>query len=352
MTKAERVVTALRGGKPDMVPFMFNTVMQNVQEAVVGHPIDIPTYNGMNNAGWLGAPEDGPQVIPCLCEVPEFAEKMNLDAINIQVLPPMFVKWVVKDGDACVAGGLIDSEEMQKKCEAAMPDPDDEKLLRSIEEMIRRYKGEFALGARVRMGASPTLLSLGMENLASMLADEDEALPDTIRMYTDWSARLCRNLSELDFDYFWCFDDIAFTQNMMVSPACFREYFKEPLRHVRDSISKPTIFHSDGNYGLVLEDLIDNGIDAIHPIERASYDGQWLVDKVGGRLAFVGNVDINHILADATEEEVFEDVRSRIELFGRDGGYVICDSNSIPAWCTAKNLLAMSRAVEQYRHIY
>ncbi len=352
MTKSDRVVTALLGGKPDKVPFMFNTVMRNVQEAVLGHSVDIPTYNGMNNGGWYGAPEDGPQVVPCLCCVPEFAEKMGLDSINIQILPPLFVRWTVDDGVACVSGGLIDSAETLKRCRAAMPDPDDERLLREVEEMIKRYKGDLALGARVRMGISPTLLSMGMENFAYMLADEDETLPETIAMYTDWSAQLCKNLSELDFDFFWCFDDIAFTDSMMISPATFRGFFKEPLRRVRGSISKPAIFHSDGNYAPILEDLIDIGMNAIHPIERASFDGRWLVEHVGGRLAFVGNIDIDHILRDATEEEVFEDVRSRIELFGRNGGYIICDSNSIPAWCSAENLLALSRAVAALRDIY
>ena len=66
----------------------------------------------------------------------------------------------------------------------------------------------------------------------------------------------------------------------------------------------------------------------------------------------VGNVDINHILHDATEEEVYEDVRTRIETYGPGGGYVICDSNSVPGWCSPKNVLALSRAVEKYRNIY
>jgi uroporphyrinogen decarboxylase len=45
MNKVVRVITALKGGIPDMVPFMFNTVMVNVQEGIVGHEIHEPTYN-------------------------------------------------------------------------------------------------------------------------------------------------------------------------------------------------------------------------------------------------------------------------------------------------------------------
>ena len=55
MNHVERIVTALKGGTPDKVPYMYNTVMQNVQEAIVGHAITEPTYTGMNSTGWLGS---------------------------------------------------------------------------------------------------------------------------------------------------------------------------------------------------------------------------------------------------------------------------------------------------------
>lgn len=352
MNRPERVVTALRGGIPDKVPYMYNTVMKNVQEAIVGHPIDVPTYTGLNSTGWLGSWEDGPRVEPALTCVPEVARKLNLDAFTIQILPPLFVNWVVRDGEACVSGGLIEDEETLAKCRAAMPDPDDEGLMRSIEDMIHRYKGEFALGARIRLGASPTILSMGLENIAISMAEEDETLPGTIEMYTTWMKKLCRNLSEMDFDFFWAFDDIAFTKTMMVSPAMFRNYFKEPMKNAASAITKPLIYHSDGNYSAVLDDIIDIGANAIHPIERKSMDSHWLVENYGKKLCMVGNVDIDHILYDATEEEVDAEVKSCIELFGPGGGYIISDSNSVPAFCSAKNVLAMAAAVEKYRYIY
>lgn len=219
MDKIQRVLTALNGGIPDKVPYMYNTVMQNVQEAIVGHAITEPTYTGLNSTGWLGSWTDGPLVEPALTCVPEVAEKLNLDAFTIQILPPLFVNWVISKGEACVSTGLIDGKAALKQCKAAMPDPDDETLMRRIEEMIKRYKGNFALGARVRLGASPTILSMGMENLAESIAEEDDTLPGTIEMFSTWTGKLCKNLSELDFDFFWTFDDIAYTQNMMFSPA-------------------------------------------------------------------------------------------------------------------------------------
>lgn len=353
MKKAERFLTAVKGGTPDKVPYALISLYQNVQEAILGHEITLPVYNGLNNAGWLGSPDEKALVEPVFCCIPETAEKLNLDAMTIQVIPPMFVKKEIKGADACVAGGLIDSMEVLRKCQAAMPDPDDPQLLEKIRSMVNMCKDyEFAVGAKIRLGVSPTLLSLGMDNIAIMIAEEDDTFERTIEMYTDWAHRFNKNLMELGFDYFWTADDIAYTNSMLISPAMFRDLFKDRMKYAMEPITTPFIYHSDGDYSLILEDLIDIGVDAIHPIERGAIDLDWLLKNYKGRLAMVGNVDINHILFDATVEEVYEDVRTRIETFGPGGGYVLADSNSVPGWCSPENVMAMSRAVEKYRYIY
>ncbi|MBE6884512.1 MAG: hypothetical protein E7487_07895 [Ruminococcaceae bacterium] len=350
MTKAERIQTALKGGIPDKVPFLLNTVMQGIQERIVGHEITEPTYTGMNNAGWLGSPENVPEVVPALTVVPEVAEKLGLDGIQIQVLPPMFVDWVVRDGVACISHGLIEDEDVLKKIK--MPDPDDEKLYKGIEEMIKRYKGDFAMGARIRLGASPAILSMGIENMAMFYADEDDTLPRTVEMYTEWSRKVTKNLCELDFDYFWAFDDIAFSSNLLLSPSMFRECFKDNMKKAADAINQPWIYHSDGNYSVVLDDIIDIGAYGIHPIEKASMDTKWLKETYGKKLCLVGNIDIDYTLANGTLEEVEQEVKERIALLGPGGGYIISDSNSIPDSCKAENMIAFGKAVEKYRCIY
>lgn len=270
MNKPERVTKALKGGKPDVVPYMYNTMMKGIQQRILGREIAEPTIAGMNVTGWLGRLDETPAIDPVLTTVPEVADLLGMDSIQIQVLPPLYVDKVISGDEACVAGGKLTSLEALKR--AALPDPDDDKLLRNLSSMIDRYKGGFAMGARVRLGASSTLMSMGMEAVAFSLADEDGLLEGVIDLYTSWSARLLKNLCELDFDFVWAFDDIAYTTGLMMSPNTFRQYFKEPMKKAASSISVPWIFHSDGDYSLVLDDIIDIGASAIHPIEKESMD--------------------------------------------------------------------------------
>ena len=80
--------------------------------------------------------EEQPEVDPVLTAVPETALKLGMDAIQIQVLPSLFVDKVVSGGEACVAGGRLTSHEALKK--AKLPDPDDEALMNKISGMIDR----------------------------------------------------------------------------------------------------------------------------------------------------------------------------------------------------------------------
>ena len=352
MEKVTRVLTALKGGTPDMVPYMYNTMMREIQEKLIGREITDPTVDGLNITGWIGAPGDEGKVIPSLTAIPEVATKLGMDAIEIQMLPPIFAEYVVTNGDAVVASGLIDSEEALAKATASMPDPNDEKFYRNLEEMIKKYKGDFALGARVRLGVAPIFLSLGLENISMFYADEDETLTKSIEMYTEWCRKVNKNLSELDFDFFWCFDDIAFSTSMLVSPNMFREIFKGPMKKASDAINKPWIYHSDGDYHMVLDDIVEIGASGIHPIEKAAMDTAWLKENYGKKLCLVGNIDIDYTLSSGTPEEVETEVRERIELLGPGGGYIISDSNSIPNHCKPENILAMAQAIEKYRRIY
>ena len=351
MTKTERVLCALKCGTPDCVPYMYNTVMNDIQEKLLGRDLsDEPLINNFNVTGWLGGIDEIPEVIPSLTILPEAARLLNLDAIGIQVLPPLFVDAVDTPIGRFQKGGLISDCDRLKKIK--MPDPDDADLFRKIEKMIEKYKQEFALYARIRLGAAPTLLSMGIDNFAYSLANEDELVPNTISMYTNWIQRFSKNLCEFDFDFFWCFDDIAFNTGMLISPDSFRTYFKNPMKNAASGIDRPFIFHSDGKIESVIDDIIEIGAVGLHPIEPGSMDSDWLKKTYGDKLCLIGNIDLDKFLTHGTNDSIDAEVKYRINQFGPGGGYIISDSNSIPSHCNPENILAMSRSVERHRYIY
>lgn len=350
MNSRERVLCALKKGKPDAVPYMYNCMDKDIQERIIKREIVLETVSSVNSWGYLGKPGEECSVSPALTVVPDVAGFLKLDAIGIQVLPPLFVDSEIRDGRALIKDGFLTSQEALRK--VVMPDPDDDKLYKKIEDIIKRYKGEYAIYARVRLGASPTLLSMGMEGFSYSICDEPELVVDVLKMYCEWSRKVSINLCELGFDFVWCFDDIAFKTSPMFSKQVFSEIFMPQLKLSCSGISKPWVYHSDGNLLPVLDELIQLGMDGIHPLEPGAMDPDYLKANYGRKVCLIGNIDIDKTLSRGTIEDVDKEVRERIHQLGRDGGFIISDSNSVPSYCKPENVIAMSTAVGKYRFIY
>jgi uroporphyrinogen decarboxylase len=111
---------------------------------------------------------------------------------------------------------------------------------------------------------------------------------------------------------------------------------------------KITIFHSDGDLWPVLDDIISCGFDALHPIEPKAMDIVKVQAYAQGRLALVGNIDIDFPLGRGTPEDVRAQVRERIAALAPGGGYLLGSSNSIPDWVPVENYAAMLEAAFEY----
>ena len=146
-------------------------------------------------------------------------------------------------------------------------------------------------------------------------------------------------------------DDLAYAEALMVSPTHYRKYVFPWYRWcgavVRDR-GLPYIFHSDGRLFRVLEDLIDCGFNALHPIEPKAMDILEVKKKAGGALCLLGNIDLGYTLTRGTPQEVETEVKEKIRTVAPGGGYCVGSSNSVTAYVPLENYNAMREAAFQY----
>ena len=353
MNSPERVLTALRGGKPDKVPFMFGFIDKRIREALLGEKI---TYAyEPNKADWAPTfrPDEKFFMEPAECTEARVARLLGLDAIGMQYMTPMVAEVdTTPDGTIYIKKSLLTSPEILEQVKKNMPDVDDERLYAPAREFVARYKGEFALYCRIRLGIAPTLNSMSIEEFSYNVYDEPDFVKETVHMYAQWVSRLIDNLIECGFDFLWDFDDMAFKSSPLFSNQVLREFFLPELKQAAAHITVPWIFHSDGNLLPALEDLSTLGMSGLHPLEPGAMDLKELKEKWGKRLCLVGNVDIDHCMTDATPEEIDEVVQDRIRVLGPGGGYIISDSNSVPRSANPENVREIARCVEKHRYIY
>jgi len=145
----------------------------------------------------------------------------------------------------------------------------------------------------------------------------------------------------------WYGDDMAYTEGLLVSPAFFRTYVFPYVRQIGQicrRYNKLFIFHSDGKLTEILPDLIECGVQGVHPNEPTSVDMAQMKQQWGDCLSLLGGIDVD-LLVRSTTDEVVAATKTLIERTGYEGGVVIGSGNSITKHMPLANYRAMLGAI-------
>ena len=88
-------------------------------------------------------------------------------------------------------------------------------------------------------------------------------------------------------------------------------------------------------------DLIEAGIDALHPIEPEAMDIFSVRKQFGAGLCLIGNVDVGSVLIEGTREDVRREVERLVSFFSDQGGFVLSSDNSVPPNVPIENFKAL-----------
>jgi uroporphyrinogen-III decarboxylase len=140
-----------------------------------------------------------------------------------------------------------------------------------------------------------------------------------------------------------------------ISPKTYRDLYQPFNKAVNDWVHKntawKTFIHSCGSIRALLPDFIAAGFDILNPVQcsAAGMAPEELKREFGDRLTFWGGgVDTQNTLPFGTAEDVRNEVRSRLKIFGKGGGYVFDAIHNIQARVPVENVLAMYEAVREY----
>ena len=357
MNCKERFLTALNLGEPDRVP-MFDLEFNEESILNIGRHFtdDLPPPKAFIDC----TPAETRKYYDVLIK---FVRELDLDSISavftadngrIEGKPDHFkddlgvVYLNSKHGDPFPVGGPIRSPDDLKGYRMPKIQPKYFEIFKYLREqaperaLVFTVPGPFKLGWGL-MGA--------LEKLLLAFAMTPDFCLQLARMTTDFVKSAIEMAIAEGADVILLDGDISFQQATMMSPAHYRKFLKPfhqecvDLAHAK---GLPIIKHSDGNFWLVMDDLLEIGFDGLHPIQPQCMDIREVKAHVRGRACIVGNIDCANLLPFGTEEEVIASVRETIRDIAPGGGYILSSSNSIHPACDPKNVLAMFRAVRQY----
>ena len=189
----------------------------------------------------------------------------------------------------------------------------------------------------------------GMEKFLMDLALDPQVPLLIMDHLTDITAEVLKRVLEennerLDMVYFY--DDVATENSLMISKAMWKQ-FVQP-RHARlfdivKKFNKKIMYHCDGSIYPLIPDLIEMGVDLLNPIQvDAKNMEDWrLKDEFGDKLCFHGGIDNIHTLPFGTPQNVQNEVKDRIQVLGRNGGYIAASTHHIQSNTPPENVGAM-----------
>jgi uroporphyrinogen decarboxylase len=193
--------------------------------------------------------------------------------------------------------------------------------------------------------------TMGFERFAVALRREKEFLKRYIRFYEDLWCEMLEAWADAGVPGAIYSDDHAYRSGPMINPVQMKELYTDSLCRITETahrLGMKIVIHSCGRVYDLLEWWADCGFDGVHALEpTAGVELAKVKEMVGDRMCVIGNLDITHIMVDASKEEVFDAVRESIAAAGRGGGYIIAPTNS-HADMSVERVRWMVEATEKY----
>jgi len=148
-------------------------------------------------------------------------------------------------------------------------------------------------------------------------------------------------------------DDVSCQRGMMMSRQIFQKfllpYYDKMIRTAK-AINKNIhiFFHSDGNPGEIILDLIEIGVDILNPCQPECNDFLHLKKLYGDKLAFWGGVGLQDLLPFGTPNDIREEVKRIKQTLGDGGGLLLGPTHVIAPEVPWVNITALYEAIEEF----
>ena len=238
-----------------------------------------------------------------------------------------------------------------------LPDPGapfevDPSELEAVRHVVAELgETHYIIGRSPVDGTFPFQQTVGMEAFLMRMITDPDFVRYAVDAYVARSIAYIGAMLDAGCDAVMTTDDYSDNRGPIMGPERFEAYILPGLvRQVEAAHAHGgcLIKHTDGNVWPILDDFVEVGFDAFHPVQPQCMDIVEVKGHLAGKMCIIGNIDCMDLLPSGTEEEVEEAVRETIKAAGAGGGYILCSSNSIHPGVKPENFITMVRAGHKY----
>ncbi len=194
-----------------------------------------------------------------------------------------------------------------------------------------------------------------MRGLAELLLDLYTApafVRDLLDHICEYNLATLEGMARFQPDGVFISDDYGFQNALMMSPGDWRQFIKPRLARLLAAASKHdlvTMLHSCGNVSAIVPDLIEIGLDILHPLQPEAMDVFDLKREYGRDITFCGGISTQRTLPYGAPADVRAEVNTKAAELGKGGGFILEPGITLQADVPLDNLLALIEAARAYR---
>ena len=366
MTPKERVRAALKHEEPDRVPMGEHEIEFSVIEQALSRPTFYRAKAKYDMALWDGRRDE---VVESSCvDYVEFVQKCGLDLAWVSFVPGReqeiekprrigdrvwedmrgnILKLSEESADILIVKAGTKTVSAEDAARFA-PKPDDESRWQYIDYVVEKLGASHYIVAG--MGWDTIWYPSGMYLepwLLRMVEDPDGMAADELKS-ADGLQQRAKQFLDRGCDAVILGGDYGTETGTFMSPATFRRVFFPGLKAKCEQVHAaglPVFFHACGNNRLILDHMVEAGIDvwqAIQPVNKIEEVKQ----LHGSRLTLWGGVDAD-LFNRGTPEDIKREARFAIDYCAPGGGFILGSSHSIMVGAKYGNFMAMVEAASE-----
>ncbi len=230
------------------------------------------------------------------------------------------------------------------------PDPDAPGRFDGLAEAVARHADMFVAGVSGDLWERASF----MRPLDALLVDlyvNPGFVHELLDELCEINLRTLTRLMELPIDAVFISDDYGNQRQLMMSPDHWREFVRPRLARILDlarSGGLNTMLHSCGCVTEIIPDLIEIGLDVLHPIQPEAMDVFALKREFGRDLTLWGGISTQRTLPRGTPEEVRAEVCEKAQRLGEGGGYILEPGITVQEDVPLENVLALIDQARDY----